>query len=142
MIVLDANILLRMADRLDPQHELTISAVFKKRLNDELVILPQSLYEFGAVATRSLANNGLGMDSARLTRWITRYRAMFQLLSEPPDLIDRWQAVISQFRITGFQVHDARYVAAMQGLNLRTFMTHNLRHFKNYPIDVLDPRTV
>jgi hypothetical protein len=82
------------------------------------------------------------MNSDRAARWIQRHRALFPLLPDPPELLDRWQSLIHQFQITGFQVHDARYVAAMQCLQIPTLLTYNLKHFRHFPIRILDPDTV
>jgi len=65
MILLDANILLRMAHRNNPTCGPTIAAVFKLRRTDALAIMPQCLFEFMAVATRSPVVNGVGMDIDR-----------------------------------------------------------------------------
>ena len=129
MILLDANVLLRMTDRNHPHYNPTISAVFKNRKTEPLAIVPQSLYEFCAVATRSPANNGLGMDVQRANRWVTRYlpECSELLPSEPEDLLDRWQALVADYQIKGFQMHDARYVAAMQSHGLTLFMTYKLQ---------------
>ncbi len=139
MILLDANILVRLADRNDPKHALTLQAILTWRRTDSLLIVPQSLYEFAAVATRAVENNGLGMDNERAARWLARCRRMFQFLPDPPDLCDRWQTVVSKYVVRGFRVHDARYVAAMQALGVDQLMTHNARHFADFPIRVIDP---
>lgn len=142
MILLDANILIRMADKEGAQYAATIAAVFQCRKVDTLAIVPQSLYEFCAVATRAPDRNGLGMNPHRAKRWMDRYRAMFTLLPDSPVLIDRWQALVAQHQIKGFQVHDARYVAAMECLGISHFMTHNGRHFKDFHITLIDPAAV
>lgn len=41
MILLDANILLRITDSKDPKYTLTLQAIFKSRNNDTLAIWPQ-----------------------------------------------------------------------------------------------------
>jgi hypothetical protein len=80
MILLDANILLRMTDSSDPNYKTALDAVFKARTATKLVIAHQSLYEFCAVATRAKSANGLDMDRPRMSRWISRYRQLFDLL--------------------------------------------------------------
>ena len=142
MILLDANVLVRMADRDSPSYALTTAAVFKLRQTDRLVVVPQSLFEFWAVATRATTLNGLGMDTPRTARWAARFRAMFQLLPDPPSLLDRWQALVTLHNIKGFQVHDVRYVAAMDCLGLTTLLTHNLKHFKPFNLTLIDPAQV
>ena len=130
-----------MADRADPLYANTRNAVFQRRRADRLVIVPQTLFEFWAVATRAVSHNGLGMDTERAKRWVTRYRAMFEVLSEPSGLLDRWQALVAMHQVKGYQSHDARYVAAMQCLGLTALMSYNGKHFMGYPITVIDPAT-
>jgi predicted nucleic acid-binding protein len=139
MILLDANILVRMADREDAKHAMTVQAVFRYRRGDTLVVVPQSIFEFAAVATRGPENNGLGMDAERAARWIARYRAMFRLVPDPPELCDLWQGLIAKHNVRGFRVHDARYVAAMHALGIERIMTHNAKHFADYAVGVIDP---
>ena len=142
MILLDNNILVRMAQSDSPHFAATRTAVFKKKRTDNLVIVPQCLYEFWAFASRSKLNNGLEMEPPRVTRWIHRFRSLFTLLPDNPELPDRWLALVEAHQIKGFQAHDARYVAAMQCYGITTLMTYNLPHFKKFPITLIDPLTV
>ena len=62
---LGANILLRSAEPTHRQYAEARDAVRSlNRRGHDLVIVPQNLYEFWAVATRPVANNGLGMTPA------------------------------------------------------------------------------
>ncbi len=141
MIVLDANILLRLADNKDPKHEMTVGAVFRHARTDQLVIVAQSLYEFWAVATRSTAGNGLGMDIARVDRWIERYRRMFPLVADSAQVVDQWQALVRKHKVTGVQAHDARYVGTMLVHGIPKLMTYNIKHFRKFPIELVDPES-
>jgi len=63
-ILLDTNILLRQAEPLHAQHaESATAADALRRDGNQLVIVPQVLYEFWSVATRAVAQNGLGMTA-------------------------------------------------------------------------------
>jgi hypothetical protein len=61
---LDTNVLLRLANPLDPDHPL-VQGYVDRCLDSgaELRILPQNLYDFWVVATRPVANNGLGLST-------------------------------------------------------------------------------
>jgi predicted nucleic acid-binding protein len=60
--LLDTGILLRVADRGDPQHT-TVRAAVRTLINQGQVlhITTQNMAEFCNVATRPVANNGLGL---------------------------------------------------------------------------------
>jgi predicted nucleic acid-binding protein len=61
----DTNILLRSLNTDDPYSRAVNRALSILRLrNESLVIAPQNLIEFWAVATRSTKENGLGLTTA------------------------------------------------------------------------------
>lgn len=142
MIVLDANILVRMANRLDPQYLQSRNAVFKTLRTHKLVIFPQTVFEFWAVATRAKAVNGLGLSTEIAEQWVHHYRRMFPVLSDTNHLLDNWQAIVAQYRVTGFRAHDARYVAAMACWSITQIMTYNAKHYMDYSVTIIDPATV
>lgn len=139
MILLDNNILIRMSDQKSPLYTTTRNSVFQYRKVDTLVIVPQTLFDFWAVATRSTAVNGLGMDTPRAAGWLKRFRSLFQLLPDTADLLDRWQSLIQAHQIKGFQAHDARYVAAMQCYGITKLMTYNSQHFMRFNVTLITP---
>jgi hypothetical protein len=67
MILLDTNLLVRMTRSLDPQCGVARNAIQTLRARRErLIVVPQNLYEFWAVATCPVGappagGNGLGM---------------------------------------------------------------------------------
>src|SRR6185369_2944291 len=62
-VVLDANVLLRLADPTSSAHAIAATAILALRLHGHtLYVVPQCIYEFWAVATRPIANNGLGLS--------------------------------------------------------------------------------
>ena len=64
------------------------------------------------------------------------------LLADPPALLKTWRDLVLQYGVTGFRVHDARYVSAMRCYGITQLMTHNLGDFKDFPIQLIDPMTV
>jgi hypothetical protein len=69
IILLDANVLLRLTDPASATHAIAAAAVSTLRAHgDMLHMIPQCVYEFWAVATRPIANHGLGLSSAECLR--------------------------------------------------------------------------
>jgi predicted nucleic acid-binding protein len=139
MILLDANILVRMCRASDAAQQLTKRVVFAHRRTDSLVVCPQSLYEFWAVATRPAANNGLEMDTATVRQWTIFYSKLFTMVSEPSGLFGAWIDLVAAYDVHGFRSHDARYVALMQQMGIEKLMTFNVHHFRAFPITVIEP---
>ena len=119
MILLDTNLLTRMTRRQDPQSILAREAVqtLVKR-GEKLIIVPQNLYEFWAVATRPSGRppggrNGLGMTVSQTVNWLHFFQRRFTLLPDREELSKLWQELVESHRVTGFQSHDVRLIAAM-----------------------------
>jgi predicted nucleic acid-binding protein len=145
MILLDTNVLTRLTRSHDPQSAVARAAVHTLlRRGERLIIVPQNLYEFWAVATRSAGGpptgaNGLGMTSAQAAAWLRFFRRRFVLLFDHADLSSLWQALVETHAVTGFRSHDARLVAAMQCYGITRMMTFNPADFSALPITILDP---
>ncbi len=143
-ILLDANVLLRLADPTSKSHAIAAMAVSKLRAQgDTLHLVPQSVYEFWAVATRPIANNGLGLSVAECMRELVNVESSFSLLDDKPTLFIEWKAVVTAFGCHGKVSHDARYVAAMQTHGVTHILSFNGNDFLRYPgLVLLDPNTV
>jgi predicted nucleic acid-binding protein len=144
IIVLDANVLLRLADPTSAAHAIAATAVATLRAQgNALHTVPQSVYEFWAVATRPIANNGLGLSCAECWREVANLKASFPLLDDKPTLFTQWETIVSIFSCQGKVAHDARYVAAMRTHGLTHLLTFNVNDFARYAgLTVLDPNTV
>jgi hypothetical protein len=143
-VVIDANVLLRFADPTAAQHPIAVAALSALRAQGEsLRSIPQSLYEFWVVATRPVANNGLGLSAAECDQALTQIEALFPLLADPPTLFAEWRRLVVAHGCHGKVAHDARYVAALRGLGLTHLLTFNVADFARFPgITVLDPAAV
>jgi predicted nucleic acid-binding protein len=143
MILLDTNVLGRITNSADPQCAAARRAIRELPAKGQpLVIFPQSLYEFWAIATRMPVTNGLGMTASQAYQWIAFFRQRFPLLPDPNDLPDRWIGLVNRLGIKGFRAHDARLAAAMQCHGIYHLLTFNGGDFKHLPVTVLDPETV
>ena len=147
MILLDTNLLTRMTRMQDPQAGVARAAVQALLGRGErLIVVPQNLYEFWAVATRPpgappTGGNGLGMTPIQAGQWLRFFRRSFTLLPDRADLCDLWQALVEAHGVTGFRAHDVRLVAAMRSYGIAALLTFNARDFRGLPVTVLDPAT-
>lgn len=95
MILLDTNLLARMTDSAHPQCATARRAVHSLLARRErLIIVPQNLYEFWAVATRKpgpppAGQNGLGMTPDQAGHWLRFFQRRFTLLHDREELLTR-----------------------------------------------------
>lgn len=148
MILIDTNVLTRVARASDPQGIVARGAIHRlMALSERLVIVPQNLYEFWVVATRAVGGppsgqNGLGMSISQAGAWLRFMRRRFPLLPDRAEMNERWQSLVESVGITGFRAHDARLVAAMQCYGIERILTFNLKDFARLPVVAIDPATV
>ena len=117
------------------------------RQGERLIIVPQNLYEFWAVATRArgappAGRNGLGMTVSQAGHWLRFFQRRFTLLPDREELTGVWQGLVEAHNVTGFRAHDVRLVAAMQCYGISHLLTLNAADFRGFPITILDPATV
>lgn len=109
---------------------------------EQLVIVPQNLYEFWAVATRLTTANGLDLTTEQTSQWLQFFQRRFTLLHDREDLPARWHDLVRTLRIKGFRAHDARFAAAMQSYGITRLLTFNGGDFKDLPVTIVDPASV
>jgi len=145
MILPDTNLLTRVTRSHDPQSAVARAAIQTLlRQRERLIVVPQNLYEFWAVATRPpgappVGRNGLGMSPAQAGHWLRFFRRRFTLLPDREELSDLWQALVETHAVTGVRAHDVRLVAAMQSYGIKRLLTFNAGDFRGLPITVVDP---
>jgi predicted nucleic acid-binding protein len=149
MILLDTSILARLPDTASPDRPIVLAALSKLlRGNEELVVVPQNIYEFWAAATRragapsSGGQNGLGMSVDRAAAWLRKLQTFCRVLPEVPEILPQWQNLVIANRISGFRAHDLHLIAAMKAHGVTRVLTLNVRHFTGLGVDVVDPRTL
>ena len=143
-ILLDTNILLRLADEGSPSHAEALAAVEVLEMSDrECVIVPQVLYEYWVVATRPMANNGLGMSINAVNRAVDRWTTAFRLLLDERGVFTRWYSLVTSHEVKGKAAHDARLVAAMQRHRVMNVLTFNQPDFIRFTsIKVFTPTEI
>jgi predicted nucleic acid-binding protein len=111
-VLLDANILLRLAQPHHPNASVAAKALRNLRsANETLHITQQNLVEFWAVTTRPISVNGLGYTTEQAAADIGVLKRLFDLLPERP-IYGEWERLVTLYQVTGKNVHDARLVAA------------------------------
>jgi predicted nucleic acid-binding protein len=140
----DTNVLLRLAEPQDPDHEIVQDAV---RLlisrGEEICYSPQNLVEFWNVCTRPVEHNGFGLSPAAADERAKVIESAFRLLPDTALIHAEWRRLVVEYGVTGVKVHDTRLVAAMFVHDVTNFLTLNERDFSRFPrIRVVSPRSL
>ncbi len=138
-VLLDTNILLRLAQPHHSSAPLAAQALRSLRARNEVLhITQQNLVEFWAVVTRPISANGLGLSTEKAVEEMNALQRLFTLLPELP-LQDAWTRLVIDHRVSGKNAHDARLVAAMIVHGIESLLTPNTQDFLRYrEIRVLD----
>jgi predicted nucleic acid-binding protein len=129
-VLLDTNVLVRLANVADPKYPIADKAVFElHRRGETLHITPQNLIEFRNVATRPKAANGLELPIPDAEAKAAEFEALFPLLPETKDIFPAWKALVASAGVIGKQVHDARLAAVCQVHGVNQLLTFNTAHF-------------
>ena len=129
----DTNVVLRLVNKKDPLHQTVQQAIEKLGKNgEEVVIVPEVLVEFWAVATRPIVSNGLGMPTDEAERELEKLQKLFKLLPENEKIFDEWKTLVVKYQVNGKVTHDARIVAAMVAHKIENLLTLNPSDFKRF----------
>jgi predicted nucleic acid-binding protein len=148
MILLDTNLLARITDSAHSQCAIARQAVQASLAKRErVIIVPQNLYEFWAVATREpgtppAGQNGLGMTPEQASQWLRFFQRRFILLPDREELLAHWHSLVRTLQIKGLRSHDARLVAAMQTHGITRLLTFNTDDFKGFSITLVHPASL
>jgi predicted nucleic acid-binding protein len=133
LILVDANILLYLADPASPFYPDSARATNELRLRgDAPCIVPQSLYEFWVVATRPLAQRGLGLTPIQAQAELAIIKRFFPLIADTPAIYPEWERLVTQHSVSGKNGHDTRYSAAMNIHGITHLLTDNKGDFKQF----------
>ena len=140
-MLIDTSTLLRTIQVRHPQYETVARALETLTARGrDLHIVPQNLVELWVVATRPVAQNGLGLSTTEAATELVRLKSMFPLLPDTPAIYPVWESLVIQYRVTGKPAHDARLVAAMMVHGLTAILTFDTAGFSRYAgIEVVHP---
>jgi predicted nucleic acid-binding protein len=141
--LVDTNILLRLADTEDSRHTLVTQAieVLLKR-GDEILIAPQCFYELWSVVTRPKNVNGLEWTLNRTRLEVDRLCDSFAVLPETPSVFAIWLELVTTYKVSGKQVHDARLAATAKAHEIKNLLTLNVDDFKRFDLEAIHPSEV
>lgn len=144
-VLLDSNILLRIASKDDPLNAVTAAALRKLRSQGmTLCICPQNMQEYRQVATRPEASNGYGWSSEVVADDITELEKEFTLIPETPGIYQEWRRIVEATRAIGRANFDARIVAVASVSNVSAILTFENKAFERYAsivpgLKIIDP---
>jgi predicted nucleic acid-binding protein len=142
-VLVDTNVLLRQFEPEHAHHRSAVDSVTRLLLSGEPVhVTTQNIAEFWAAATRSPAQNGLGLAVAVVAAALDQIERVFALLPDEPAIYAVWKRLVTTHGVIGNQVYDARLVAVMRVHGVDRILTFNAADFARYGIDVLHPSAV
>jgi predicted nucleic acid-binding protein len=99
----------------------------------------QTISEFLAVATRSIADHGLGMTQVAADAELGKLIFALEILYDSAATIAELRRLVVTHSVIGKSVHDTRLVAALISHGLTEILTFNIRDFDGFAeIHVID----
>ena len=142
--LVDTNVLLRISQEADPQHELvgaSIKALFKQ--GSELCFSLQNVAEFWNVCTRPAERNGYGLTTAETNRRVEYIERTMTFPVDSDQVYSIWRQLVLANNVRGVQVHDARLAAIMRAYGITHILTLNQPDFLRYSnIQAVHPNQV
>ncbi|SRR5258708_17442706 len=141
--LVDTNILLRVARRSDPEHQVIDAALTKLALEGTtLHYTHQNIAELWNAMTRPVARNGFGLTVSEAEREVRVIEAGMSLLPDNEAIYREWRRLVVQHAVSGVQVYDARLAAAMLVHGISHILTLNVADFSRYSgITVVHPKS-
>src|SRR4051794_25296165 len=90
------------------------------------------MFEFWVVATRPIANNGLGLAPDSVKRKLEKAEVFFELLLDTGAIYGEWLRLVHKYSVSGVGAHNARIVAAMKTHSVTHLVTFNPDDFKRF----------
>ena len=98
----DTNAVLRLVNKKDPLHQIVRQSIKTlERKGEILVVVPQVLVEFWAVATRPANVNGLGMTTDEAESELKNLQKLFKILPENAQIFDEWKMLVAKYKVSG-----------------------------------------
>ena len=144
-ILVDTNIFLRLLNKADPQRSSVLDAFRTLRSRGEILCFtPQIFAEFWNVSTRpASARGGFGLTVENAERKAAVIEKYFRLLPDTPANFCEWRRLVSDHKVSGVAMHDAKIVASMVVSGVTQIVTFNVRDFVRYAmIEAVDPRDI
>jgi predicted nucleic acid-binding protein len=142
-VLVDTNVLLRQFEPAHAHHRAAVESTIRLITSGEAVhVTAQNVAEFWAVATRSAAQNGLGLAVEVAAAALDHFERVFAMLPDDPGIYGHWRRLVTMHGVIGNKVYDARLVAAMTVHGIDRLLTFNTGDFTRYGIEVIHPAAV
>jgi len=139
-ILADTNVLLRRTQPDHPSHTLAVESIARLLAAGEPVYFTlQNISEFWNVATRPVANNGMGFSVVLALAEVEKIERFLTVLPDSPAVYAGWKRLVVQHGVLGSKVHDAKLVATMNLHGIRRILTFNTDDFARYDIEAIHP---
>jgi predicted nucleic acid-binding protein len=142
-VLVDTSVLRRQFEPGHSDHRAAVDSIIRLMESGEAVhVMPQNIAEIWAAATRSSAQNGLGLPVAVVAAALDHIERVFALLPDHPAIYDHWKRLVMTHAVVGNRVYDARLVAAMAVHRIGRILTFDAEDFARYGIEVIHPSAV
>lgn len=139
----DTNILLRRTQPDHPSHHIAVESVARLLAAGEPVyVTMQNMAEFWNVATRPVANNGMGFSVALALSELEKIERLLTVLPDVPPIYAEWKRLVVKHSVLGTKVHDAKLVAAMKVHGVSRILTFNTQDFARYDVEAVHPSSL
>ncbi len=144
LTLLDTNILLRCVQAGNPMGILAKAAVdVLLRSGRTLCISSQNIYEFLAVSTKPISENGLGWSHEDADAALSILLGKVDIFYDSPAVVQETRRLVVAHRVTGKKVHDGRLAAVASVHGIAEILTFNEVDFSRYGLlRVLTPAKV
>ena len=138
-LLIDTNVLLEATDEGRRLHEQALVVFqFAQKAGLDLFLGTQVVREYLVVATRPVANNGLGMNMASALENIGRFRRRSSMIAETLRASDLFIEWAGQWGICGKKLHDLQILATASSAGMNALLTANQEDFPTTsPIDII-----
>jgi len=100
--LLDTNVQLRIAQRSHPMSRVARDSVrVLLRRKERIQVVPQVMFEFWVVATRPVANNGMGMTPEAVKQKLEKAESFFDLLPDTGAIYREWLRLVRTYSVAG-----------------------------------------
>lgn len=135
--IADANIYLRTINPQGALYADTLRAVTAlEQRGDQILLVPQNLFEVWNALTRPIANNGFGFAILDALTVISDMESKHPLWLDTLETLRQWKRLIEVYEVKGVQVHDARMAAACLSHNVTHILTYNTTDFQRYAAEL------
>ena len=142
-ILVDTNVLLRRTQPDHEHHRIAVMSIARLLAEEEpLYFTFQNISEFLYVATRPIANNGLGFPPAVAMAGIEKIEWYLEFLPYSHAVYEEWKRLVVAHHVLGSKVHDAKLVAMMKVHRVRRILTLNVGDFVRYEIEAIHPASL